>query len=54
MTKFLHKEIMKEARLRNKYLKSKSLTDRTNYNIPKKVTNDRTFWRTVFETYFFK
>ena len=32
MTRFLHKEIMKEARLRNKYLKSKSLTDRTNYN----------------------
>ena len=28
MTKILHKEIMKSSRLRNKYLKSKSLTDR--------------------------
>ena len=28
MTKNLHKEIMKRSRLRNKYLKSKSLTDR--------------------------
>ena len=33
MTKNLHKEIMKRSRLRNKYLKSKSLTDRKNYNI---------------------
>ena len=33
MTKNLHKEIMKRSRLRNKYLKSKSLTDRKTYNI---------------------
>ena len=33
MTKYLHKEIMKLSRLRNKHLKSKSLTDRKNYNI---------------------
>ena len=31
MTKNLHKEIMKQSRLRNKYLKSKSLTDRKSY-----------------------
>ena len=30
---YLHKEIMKRSRLRNKYLESKSLTDRKNYNI---------------------
>ena len=35
MTINLHKEIMKRSRLRNKYLKSKSLTDRKNYNIPR-------------------
>ena len=33
MTKNLHKEIMKQSRLRNKYLKSKSLTDRKKYNM---------------------
>ena len=33
MTKNLHKEIMKWSRLRNKYLKSKSLPNRKNYNI---------------------
>ena len=38
MTKNLHKEIMKRSRLRNKYLKSKSLTDKkkqkkTIYNV---------------------
>ena len=33
MTKILHKEIMKRSRLKIKYLKSKSLTDRKNYNI---------------------
>ena len=33
MTKNLHKEIMKRSRLRNKYLKFKSLTDRTKYSI---------------------
>ena len=38
MTKNLHKEIMKQSRLRNKYLKSKSLTDKkkqkkTIYNV---------------------
>ena len=31
VTKNLHKEIMKQSRLRNKYLKSKSLTDRKSY-----------------------
>ena len=35
MTKNLHKEIMKQSRLRNKYLKSKSLTEEktTIYNV---------------------
>ena len=33
MTQSLHKEIMKRSRLRNKYLKSKSLTDRKKYDI---------------------
>ena len=33
MTKNLHKEITKRSRLRHKYLKIKSLTDRKNYNI---------------------
>ena len=33
MTKNLHKEIMKRSILRNKYLKSKSLTSRKNYNM---------------------
>ena len=66
--KNLHKEIMKRSRSRNKYLKSKSLTDRKNYNVQrnfckkllrttkkeyfnnldtKKVTDNKTFWRTV-------
>ena len=72
MTKNLHKEIMKRSRLRNKYLKSKSLTDRKNYNIQrnfckkllrttekeyfnnldtKKVTDNKTFYRTVVSTF---
>ena len=33
MTKNLHKETMRRSRSRNKYLKSKSLTDRKNYNM---------------------
>ena len=33
MTKKLAKKIMKQSRVRYKYLKSKSLTDRKNYNI---------------------
>ena len=33
MTKKVHQEIMKRPRLRNKYLKFKSSTDRKNYNI---------------------
>ena len=36
MTKNLHKEITKRSRLRHKYLKIKSLTDRKNYNIQRK------------------
>ena len=32
-TKELHKAIMKRFRLRNKFLKAKSITDRNNYNI---------------------
>ena len=72
MTKNLHKEIMKRSRLRNKYLRSKSLTDRKNYNIQrnfckkllrttkkeyfnnlgtKKITDNKTFWRTVVPTF---
>ena len=31
MTKDLHKAIMKRSKLRNKFLKSKSLSDRKNY-----------------------
>ena len=63
---------MKRSRLRNKYLKSKSLTDRKNYNIQrnfckkllrttkkeyfnnldtKKVTDNKTFWRTAVPTF---
>ena len=63
---------MKRSRLRNKYLKSKSLTDRKNYNIQrnfckkllrttkkeyfnnldtKKITDNKTFWRTVVPTF---
>ena len=63
---------MKRSRLRNKYLKSKSLTDRKNYNIQhnfckkllrttkkeyfnnldtKKITDNKTFWRTVAPTF---
>ena len=33
MTKELHKAIMKRSRLRNKFLKKKSITDRKNYNV---------------------
>ena len=72
MTKKLHKEIMKWSKLRNKYLKSKPLTDREKYNIQrnlckklvrttkkeyfnnlntKKVTDNKTFWRTVAPTF---
>ena len=72
MTKNLPKEIMKRSRLRNIYLKSKSLTDRKNYNIKrnfckkllrttkkeyfnsldtKKVTDNKTFWRTIVPTF---
>ena len=63
MTKNLHKEIMKQWRLRNKYSKVKSLTDRKNHNMQrnfckkykeyfnnldtKKVTDNRTFLRAV-------
>ena len=32
MTKELHKAVMKRSRLRNKFLKTKSITDRKNYN----------------------
>ena len=72
MRKNLHKEIVKRSRLRNKYLKSKSLIDRRNYNIQrnfckklltttkkeyfnnldtKKITDNKTFWRTVVPTF---
>ena len=68
MTKDLHKAIMKRSKLRNKFLKSRSLSDRKNYtsqrNLCKKllkstkrtyfnnldirkVTDNRTFWKTV-------
>ena len=33
MTKELHKAIVKRSRLRNKFLKTKSITDRKNYNV---------------------
>ena len=33
MTKELHKAIMKRSRLRNKFLKKESITDRRNYNV---------------------
>ena len=33
MIKLLHIEIMRRSRLRNKYLKCKSFTDRKNYNM---------------------
>ena len=44
MKKNLHKEIVKRSRLRNKYLKSKSLTDRRNYNI------QRNFYKKLLRT----
>ena len=44
MTKNLHKEIMKQSRLRNKYLKSKSLTNRKKYNM------QRNFWKKILRT----
>ena len=68
MTKDLHKAIMKRSKLRNKFLKSRNLSDRKNYtsqrNLCKKllkstkrtyfnnldirkVTDNRTFWKTV-------
>ena len=33
MTKELHKAIIKRSRLKNRFLKAKSITDRKNYNI---------------------
>ena len=33
MTKELHEAIMKSSRLRNKFLKTKSITDRKNHNV---------------------
>ena len=33
MTKELHKAVMKRSRLRNKFLKTKSITDRKNFNV---------------------
>ena len=33
MTKNVHTEIIKQSRLRNRFLKSKSMTERKNYNI---------------------
>ena len=68
MTKDLHKVIMKRSKQRNKFLKSRNLSDRKNYtsqrNLCKKllkntkrtyfnnldirkVTDNRTFWKTV-------
>ena len=68
MIKDFHKAIIKRSKLRNKFLKSKNLSDRKNYasqiNLCKKllkntkrtyfnnldirkVTDDRTFWKTV-------
>ena len=68
MVKDLHKAIMKRSKLRNKFLKSRNLSDRKNYtsqrNLCKKllkstkrtyfnnldirkVTDNRTFWKTV-------
>ena len=68
MTKDLHKAIMKRSKLRNKFLKSRNLSDRKNYTSQrnlckkllkntkrtysnnldiKKVTDNRTFWKTV-------
>ena len=68
MTKDLHQAIMKRSKLRNKFLKSRNLSDRKNYtsqrNLCKKllkstkrtyfnnldirkVTDNRTFWKTV-------
>ena len=50
MTKNLHKEIMKRSRLRNKYLKSKSLTDRKNYNVQRNFC--KKLLRTTKKEYF--
>ena len=50
MTKNLHKEIMKRSRLRNKYLKSKSLTDRKNCNIQRNFC--KKLLRTTKKEYF--
>ena len=50
MTKNLYKEIMKRSRLRNKYLKSKSLTDRKNYNIQRNFC--KKLLRTTKKEYF--
>ena len=68
MSKDLHEAIMKRSKLRNKFLKSRNLSDRKNYtsqrNLCKKllkntkrtffnnldirkVTDNRTFWKTV-------
>ena len=52
MTKNVHKEIMNQSRLRNKYLKSKSLTDRKNYNIQRNFS--KKLLRTTKKEYFNK
>ena len=50
ITKNLYKEIMTRSRLRNKYLQSKSLTDRKNYNIKRKFCKN--YLRTNKKEYF--
>ena len=50
MTKNLHKDIMKRSRLRNKYLKSKSLTDRETYNMQRNFC--KKLLRTTKKKYF--
>ena len=52
MTKNLHKEIVKRPRLRNKYLKSKSITDRKKYNIQRNFC--KKLLRTTKKEYFNK
>ena len=50
MTKNLHKEIMKRLRLKNKYLKSKSLTNRKNSK--RQLNNWKELLRTIRKEYF--
>ena len=50
MTKNLHKKIMKRSKLRNKHLKSKSLTDRKNYNVQHNFC--KKLFRTTKKEYF--